>query len=339
MSATCKLAVAAAFVSLAIGLPAQAAGTKFLIHPITVQGSTIVHVRAINNNGAFVGAVEVNNDAVTFLQDGATFTWIYGHCMTGNQCIGNPTAVNKTDAVTGTLIAGAADGFVWQNGAFVAGDFFSIGDLVTPASGPFLNNKGEVAFNQFSPTSGNPQAFFGDPAAPQLLISPGLDSSAAMITGLNNHGAVAGVGLQEEGPVAIFVGKPGQLTYLSPPGGFSDYGASINDSGQVAGSSNQQGFVYSNGKYAQFSMPVLADDVVVQAINSTGRVIGTFVDENADVQRVFLYNGSTVSTFGAYPVGDTLYLSMNDRGIILLSHPNGEAIGTSYRVRCVGPGC
>ena len=87
-------------------------------------------------------------------------------------------------------------------------------------------------------------------------------------------------------------------------------------------------------------MRVAATRIVARQINDRGRVVGTFVDLAANLQRVFLYNGTAVSSFGAYPTTDTLHLAMNDRGVILLSDiPENAQVGATYLVTCAGSGC
>ena len=267
------------------------------------------------------------------MRDGTIFTPIQGSCPSGS-CNGYPTAIDDAGTVAGQVFISGWDGFVWQGGAFVAGDFFSLGSQPSLASGPFLQNEDNVAFNLFDSRSF--QAFIGNPSAPQLLAGRGLNSNGASVSGMNKFGVVAGTEQRKDGSIVIFFGKQGKLRYLSLPGGISPYGvATINEHGQVAGdtANTSQGFLYSHGEYTLFSMPPFGLNVAVQAINDLGRVIDTFQDDSTHLQHAFLYNGTVVSSVGSYPYADTLHLSMNDHGIILVSDiPEDKQIGTSCRL-------
>ena len=116
-------------------------------------------------------------------------------------------------------------------------------------------------------------------------------------------------------------------------------GGFINDAGQVAFADQYAAYVYSSGVKTTISLPAQQANISVQAINNRGRVVGTYVD-TSQLQHVFYYNGTTLSTYGAYAPTDVIHLALNDRNVMVLSdRPANATNPASYRVACFGPGC
>jgi len=151
----------------------------------------------------------------------------------------------------------------------------------------------------------------------------------------------------------VFVGKPGAFVTISLNGS-SASGGYVNDLGQVAGSyidssGRPEGFLYKSGTVTSFLMPTPAASLQVAGLNLGGRVAGAYTDmtdPNHHLQRGFLYNGSSVATFGAFPAADILQVVLNDNNVILVFDNVGAAgshgqFGTyqSFRVVCRGSGC
>jgi hypothetical protein len=115
----------------------------------------------------------------------------------------------------------------------------------------------------------------------------------------------------------------------------------VNNAGQVAYTDNTSGYVYQAGTTASFSVPSPSFNVQVQAINNQGRVVGVYTDtsQNPAVKRVFLFNGTTVSSFGSYGVNDTVQVALNDHGTMVVSDMVNSEPFASYRVTCSGTGC
>jgi probable HAF family extracellular repeat protein len=127
-------------------------------------------------------------------------------------------------------------------------------------------------------------------------------------------------------------------------------GGFLNNTGAIAGSYVDashvyHGFVYQSGTYTTFDMPVAASEVSVTGINDSGRVVGYYTSGKKPKIHAFLYNGTTVSTFGAFPQFNNVNVVINNSGVMAVSSqwpdlgngPNNKYV--SYRVTCSGAGC
>jgi uncharacterized membrane protein len=153
------------------------------------------------------------------------------------------------------------------------------------------------------------------------------------LTGLSTDGKVYGIYNGNHGPCAVVgaptLGVPGDLgpaptapatyTLIGCPGGGNTRIHGINAKGQIAGSVNSQGFIWSNGKLSTFSFPG-AVSTAVEAINDAGVVVGFFEPGNvvgqdgvvqgyltaisAPPQKGFVYDGTTFK-FVSVPGGQT----------------------------------
>jgi hypothetical protein len=176
-----------------------------------------------------------------------------------------------------------------------------------------------------------------------LVNIPG---DSPLLSGLNNRGVLVGrSGLQVNGSEieAAFAGGNGSYTTIAPPGATYVYSAAINDHGDVAGSywdasHAYHGFVYAKGKYTVFDVPAKASALMVGGINNLGRVIGVYTDPARSEQRLFWYNGSTVTGFGKFSEYDYVFPALNDRGEGIVQDSTGPT-QTSYTILCTGPGC
>ena len=88
-------------------------------------------------------------------------------------------------------------------------------------------------------------------------------------------------------------------------------------------------------------MPEAAANIAVTGINNAGRVVGRYAAASNGKIHAFLYNGSTVSSFGLYNSTDNVAVALNDRGIMVVAR---QIVGEkpsyeSYRVICSGTGC
>jgi uncharacterized membrane protein len=285
-----------------------------------VQGSTQVAVTAINNSGTYVGFAVFENSQTGFIQSGTTFTAIQGPCDTAAYCTGYPTDINNKGTVTGVVEGGRTGGFVWKDGAFVSGDFFTM----TSGEGPYA-------------------AYAGEPSAPVQLGGFGLEPNNALVTGINVLGYVVGIGLPQgtNGEYLHFVGKKGVFADLfASTGSGVSYNTLINDKGEVVFSVGDAIIVYANNAYTTVNLPSQAVNATVQALNNAGRIVGTYLDSTTNMQTVFLYNGRTLSNVGSYPGADQLRVAMNARAVMVVNDiANHSGVGVSYLVKCKGPGC
>jgi hypothetical protein len=318
--------------------PGAYAGT-FTIRQITVDGSTAVNATAINDHGDFVGTVLINgsSEPLGFAQLGGIFTPIEGPCGAGT-CMGFPTAINKSGAITGLASGSMGGGFVWQNGAFVPGDFFGAGSNLVPASGPWINNRGHVAYTLVSSTA--EQVFAGLPSSPKLQSGIGINANAATVTGFNDAGVLTGITALTTQADLLFVGHAGIFVNLNASAQTSGPTIVINDHNVIAGSAGSGIWIYANNGYTYAYPTTSVSGVVVSAINNTGRVAGTLFDPSGKARRVFLYAGGIFSMFGTYGTGDTLHVALNNAGALLVSvtAPIG-GISNSFLAHCHGTGC
>jgi probable HAF family extracellular repeat protein len=324
--------------TLACLCPGARAAT-FTIRQVEVQGSTAVTAVALNDHGDFVGTVVVGGGSpIGFEQSGSTFTQIEGLCGIGT-CQGYPTSINKTGTITGLCFGAESGGFIWQNGGFVAADFFTTGNPSNLISGPWVNNRGRVAYNMVSNNSGI-QIYAGMPGRAKLQQGIGLSTTLSILSGFNNAGVLVGItDLPQSGETA-FAGRDGIFADLPV---FSVNGTPdivINDHNVVAGSTSNGIWIYTDNTESTFAMPVQTSGVTVTAINNSGRIVGSFIDQGAGVQRAFFYANGTVLSFGSYPLGDTVHVAINNAGRMLVSDlPQHSNVGTSYLVHCHGTGC
>ena len=335
-------AITVAALVAACSMAQAAEQTVFKTSQITVQGSTQVSVTAINDKGAYVGAATINGALIGFIQDGTAFTQIEGNCFAAADCRGYPTGINNKGAVVGLAQGGRNSGFVWQNGAFVNGDFFTMPyNQSTAMVGPFISDTGRVAFNL---NQGTNLAYAGNPASPKLLGGFGLASANAYVMSINNAGFVAGIGYLPGGNNQFihFVGKNKSFANLAlaNSGSLNAFNTLINNKNEVAYAVGPSVSIFANGAYTTVSLPSQAIGTSVQALNTSGRLVGSYLDTGTSTQTIFLYNGTMLSTFGSYPEADQLHISMNDKGTIVIddiaTHNGGSQ---SFLVRCKGPGC
>ena len=323
--------------ALACLCPAANAAT-FTMHQITVQGSTSVDATALNDHGDFVGTVVLGGvNQIGFEQSGSTFTALQGPCGVGT-CQAYPTAINNAGTITGLAFGAEAGGFIWQNGGFVAGDFFSTGNSSSLTGGPWLNNRGEIAYNVVS--SMGEQIFAGLPGHTQLQSGIGLAANSSILTGLNDAGVLTGITLITNRGAAAFAGRRGIFADLPVSVASGTPSVVINDHNVLAGSTGTGIWIYANNTQTTVPGPAQSANLTVAGINSAGRIVGAFTDQGAGVQRAFLYSHGVLSSFGSYPEGDTVHVAINHAGRMLISDVQAHSFtGTSYLALCRGTGC
>ena len=317
---------AAAGCVFACGLQAHAA--TFHSEQILIMGSPLVAASGINDAGTIIGATS-NGQSVGFVLQGSTLSFIQS---------GFPSAINRRGVVTGVTNTGT--GFLWQNGAIVQAVSFPLGVFNGAHLTPVLNRHDELAF---SSGTGNMQIANAGHAG-HFHALKGLSPQSAIVSSINDSGAIAGyerATIQGQLREVVFVGQHGLFNMLVPQSGQNVIGGFVNDAGQVAYTDTNTGYVYRSGTTTSFSVPSPSFNVQVQAINNTGRVVGTYTDTstNPAMQHVFLYNGSTVSSFGSYGATDSVQASLNDHGVMVVSDMVNNQPFASYRVTCSGTGC
>jgi probable HAF family extracellular repeat protein len=347
---TSALPTAAIICVFAMASQPEAEGaTRFVLKPISIADGTNVDATAINISGAVVGSyMNASGNPSGFILADGVLTILpptYQPCIDPQFCAAHPTAINEAGSVVGWTYPGYPQGFLWQDGAYVAAGAFAMGEGGEGANGPGLNKKGMEFFN-FQEGSGQSVPYAGLPSNIGPIAGPGGPNSFPILDSMNDRGKLAGqfyATIRGSASVAVFAGRPGKYSTLVPPRATGSLGGFVNDYGQVAGSYQDtkaawHGFVHSAGKYVSFDMPEAAASITVQGITNGGRVVGVYTSANTTMQNVFLYNGSGVAVLGPYPATDFLQIAINNRGVMVLA--DSATTGTaSYRVYCHGEGC
>ena len=223
----------------------------------------------------------------------------------------------------------------------ITGDWLEVGDVFefTPVGTVALNTANgayhvqEGAFIDYftrktSSRSVNGQySFFGvatSPSAPcvgHLEIQPAFiefpNAIATIALGINDHGQIVGIYLDQSNNVHGFIYDHRRYTQLDYPGAVETDLDGINNSGQVSGYyldtlGLPHGFVYSLGTFYPVNFPG-ATDTIAERINSSGVVVGGYDDASAITHGFTFQNGQ----FGTVdsPFGSQTYvISINDHG-------------------------
>jgi hypothetical protein len=336
-----RIGFVAALVALPfVGAAPCAAATFFKLVPIVVQGAMDVTASAISNRSVITGHYTGANGVTGFILDGSKETDLPPSTACGGLAAAFPSAINKAGDVAGGLQYPCNYAFLWRNGAYAPAGAFPLGSGGTR---PTLNDSGGETYNAFN-SQGVYTSYAGTAGDMKAVRSAG---TGMMLLGQNDMaklgGAAYGLVGKTEQP-ALFFGHDGKYTYVGLAGAIACTGGFINDSGQLAGACLDSAgawhaFVHGAGKYRHIILPRPPHELSVQAINATGRVVGFYTDPITGLQRVFFFNGKTVSLFGDYPGGDYLHLALNDAGVMVLSDVPASGASQSWRVVCKGTGC
>jgi hypothetical protein len=338
---------------------AEAGSTQFTTKQIVIDGDINVDATALNDGGTVVGTMFANiTDApVGFVLKGRALSVLPPpYDPNGGPY---PQAIDKTGNIVGWAGRGTGDFpnlFYWDAGTKKYDTSYNIALNTTYGTGADhivnavgLGANGEVFFNLIYSFSSSDRPEFGTPG--HFKVVP-LLSRFVRLNSINATGDVAGIAFSSTGPGSVFMHSTHGYKLLVPPGAQKADGGFINASGAVAGSHANpgasplapglwHGFVYAAGQYTTFDMPENASAVTVTGFSDTGRVVGVYKSAATGRQRAFLYNGSTVSTFGNYGPFENVNVAINNRSAIVVARqfsdpkPNYE----SYSVTCSGAGC
>jgi probable HAF family extracellular repeat protein len=341
----------AAFGALVMASGAHAATGPITMKRIVVGGNANLQAFAINDH---------DNIAVTLYD--STSTALGSVVLQGNTA----TALPQPDPAFGPPQAQAIDNhgrvLVWSRnpGTGVVTMFLYANGAYDPTydetlEAPFSNNassppnpfgfggKDGVFFTFFISFSEPTDGSYGKPShirqvPPQATFNT--------IDSMNKAGIVAGTSYGLSGQGIVFVGAKKDFITLTPPSAKSVVGGYINDAGTVAGaytdtSGLRHGYVYQAGAYKTFDMPEAASAIAVTGINNSGRVVGTYEGSADGMQHAFLYNGSTVTSFGAWKGYDTPAVAINNNGkmVVRVIKEGASVTYESYRAKCTGAAC
>ena len=342
-------------------LGAHAQTAKFKVQQIIIAGDDNVQATALNDSGIIVGSVYagISDIAAGFSLASNVVTTLPSPNALGASL--NPMAIDAAGNIwgwanseigTNSTLPDKAAYYLSSNGTYNTN---YAGVVVSPGSGESelsvlpmgMNSKGEVFYNSWQSRDYPAVPYYGTPA--HYFTAPSVDQYT-LIESMNNHGMIVLEGFRFFNPIyTLYVGKGKNFVQLAPPDAIDTRGGLVNDAGVVAGSfvdSNQfaHGFVYAGGKYIIFDMPDAAIAVMVTGFNDKGRVVGSYSTGAKADQHAFLYNGTSVSTFGSYGESSLVTVKINNKGAIIamerLSSPAGDVQKyASYRVACTGQGC
>ena len=330
---------------------ARAQGTVFKIAPIGVIGSDNFQAYALNDKGTIVGTLyKLKTGArAGVILDGENVTLLPSPDSAFD--VPKPQAINNE----GEILAwarntgdGLVDMFLYSDGTY--NDAYRTileeplsNNRTSPPNAFGFGDKKQVFFTRIVSFSDPTDGSYGVP--PHFHQVPQFNRYNT-IHSMNHKGVVAGMSYALGGSDVVFAGSHGQFVQLLPAGAIKSLGGYINDAGAVAGSyadaSNvQHGFVYQTGAYTSFDMPESVSSITVTGINASGRVVGAYTNAAGRAQHAFLYNGTLASTFGTYSRFDTVSVSINNMGRMLVWQQKSSANAKfrSFVVTCKGDGC
>jgi probable HAF family extracellular repeat protein len=177
-------------------------------------------------------------------------------------------------------------------------------------TGPYLNNKGEIAGTVGYDASNAWTSFLYTGGAASTVAQPG---SSVYFAGLNDNGVVAG---SLGGKAALW--QNGVATEIGAAGSAA---AGVNNHGVAVGSVNNGGrsnaAIFSNGQTQVLSTRFGS----ASAINDSGVVAGTVdvTDEEGHVTRDgFVYQNGAMTTFGAGPAHEGVFVEdISEQGTVV----------------------
>ncbi len=249
-----------------------------------LSGDISSYARSINNKGEVVGN--------SFSGNGYSHAFIY----TNN----------------GISELGSYSGYVYNTSAVSINDSSqSVGNVRTGGS-PYSDNYAVQYYNQ------SLSNLFGITGL-NGTIYPGMGGTSA--TSINNNGQVA-ASQYNSGYHAVIVGN-GVVTNIGTLGGNYSYSNSINDQGQVVGSSNlsngngiSHAFLYSNGSMTDLGTIAGGVSSSATSINEKGQVVGSSAATDGN-NHAFLYDNGNMLDLGTLNGFNSVATSINENGQIV----------------------
>ena len=187
-----------------------------------------------------------------------------------------------------------------------------------------VNNRGKVV-GGWSNEATAKYGFVWDHGSFFPIAFPG--STWTVAAAINDAGDIVGTftsaGAHVQEQGFIFSG--GKYSIIDPPdsGGYA-YAIDINDQGDVLGYAGQSGFLLHRGKFSYFSVP---NGITYPAgLNNKGQIVGSFVDSDGRWHGFLLENGE-YTTIDDPDGSATMVVDINDDGVILGVWSNDETGG------------
>jgi hypothetical protein len=187
-----------------------------------------------------------------------------------------------------------------------------------------VNSKGDIVgiYGPNLPTwEGETQSYLLEGDTFHKIGFPGAPYTSAF--GINKKREIVGwyYDASGDGTWHAFLKKGENYTNIDYPGADNTAAVNINDAGEVIGIyfQNSGGFVHafalSKGVYTTINSP-LSYDIDPGGINSSGVVVGTYLDENSDCHG-FVFQHGQVSTVDYPGATNTILTGINDAGQIV----------------------
>lgn len=244
---------------------------------------------AINDSGMIAGysSMGTGNPGHAFIWDGSLHD--IGTLPGGSYS--EALGINNNGDVVGVSDHAIASGHLFQTFLYAGGVMVNIGESLFPGCGVTINcrNEGHDINNngQMIGVQGPQKPAFlydvasGPPA--QELNFNGSAGSFNYAIAINDAGQVTGYGTPPDsglGPYHAFLYSGGVMQDLETLGGNS-YGYGINELGQVVGSSNAHGFLYTDGQMLDLNALLYGNPnwtiTEARGINDAGQIVGTAV--------------------------------------------------------------
>lgn len=262
------LLIAFAFISTGLSAQKQIENATLSFTSIEVPGADVTDVYDINSAGDMVGDYLIGNQAFgSFLLSRGNFTLFQYHDDSTNAF-----GVNDSGLIVGAIGVDGQGGFIYDGTTFT---------IINAPDRPYtvaarINNSGLIGGNSGVLNKTSPFEY-GD-AKFRDIFPPG--AFHAVLTGLNDHGAV--VGYTDPGtPFSrSFEYVNGEYKIIRVPGALITIAEDINDSGMIVGwylgpRSLASSFAFLNGKYLRINFPG-ATQTVAWGVNNLGQIVGSY---------------------------------------------------------------
>ena len=176
--------------------------------------------------------------------------------------------------------------------------------------GNAINASGQVAGEEENP-SGVFHAFLYTNGSMQDINDNALFSNGSIAYGINKSGQVVGQGFITNSNFHAFLFSNGKMTDLNPFNGYQSIARSINDSGQIVGSStgnNAATWLYANG-----NLTVLSTSNSGYFINNNGQIVGV----NSSNHGALYSNGSWTDLGTLQGATSTIAMGINSSSQIV----------------------
>ncbi|MBV9102775.1 MAG: hypothetical protein JO060_04240 [Candidatus Eremiobacteraeota bacterium] len=188
-------------------------------------------------------------------------------------------------------------------------DLNSLGAAIS--YGDAINASGEVAGWESMPSETPHHAFLYTNGRMMNIENASLFPNGSEAYGINKTGQVVGIGFITPGNFHAFLYTGGKMVDLNPFNGFQSIATSINDAGEIIGSSCcsplAKTWLYANGNFTNLSQTNSGT-----FINNNGQIVG----QNS-AQHATLYSNGVWTDLGAFQGNATAANEINNKGQVV----------------------